>query len=206
MGAHIPLKVFSLLFFCLSLFFAAPPCFAGEPTVQVRQRVDAVLEVLKNKELKRPERETIRRAKIREIVDTIFDFPEMSRRSLGIHWRKRTPDERKEFVSLFSDLLEDTYIKKIEKYHDEKILYTGESVRGDYAVVKTKVITTKETEIPIDYRLLKENNKWEVYDVVIEGVSLVNNYRSQFSEILSSKPYAELVNRLKKKTLKEPAK
>jgi phospholipid transport system substrate-binding protein len=206
MGKLIPLKVFSLLFFCLFLLAAAPPCFAGDPTDQVKQRVDAVLEVLRNKELKKPEKEKIRRAKIREIVDTIFDFPEMSRRSLGIHWRKRTQDEQKEFVSLFSDLLEDTYIKKIEKYNDEKILYTGESIRDNYAVVKTKVITRKETEIPLDYRLLKENNKWEVYDVVIEGVSLVNNYRSQFSEILNSNPYAELVNRLKKKTLKEPVK
>jgi phospholipid transport system substrate-binding protein len=205
MGKHLSVKVFSLLFFCLSLS-AAPPCSAGDPTDQVKQRVDAVLEVLKDKELKKPENEKIRRAKIRAIVDTIFDFQEMSRRSLGIHWKKRTPDEQREFVSLFSDLLEDTYIKKIEKYRDEKILYTGESIRGGKAVVKTKVITKKETEIPIEYRLLTENSKWEVYDVVIEGVSLVNNYRSQFSEILGSNPYSELVNRLKKKTLKEPVK
>jgi phospholipid transport system substrate-binding protein len=205
MRKRVAFKVFPLLFFCLSLL-SAPPCFAGDPTDQVKQRVDAVLDVVRNKELKKPENEKIRRAKIREIVDTIFDFPEMSRRSLAVHWKKRTPAEQKEFVSLFSDLLEDTYIKKIEKYRDEKILYSGESIRDSYAVVKTKVITKKETEIPIDYRLLKENNKWEVYDVVIEGVSLVNNYRSQFSEILASNPYSELVNRLKKKTLKEPVK
>lgn len=204
MVKYMPSKVFAMLLLCLSLL--AAPCFAGDPTDQVKQRVDAVLDVLKDKDLRKPEKEKIRREKIRAIVDTIFDFHEMSRRSLGIHWKRRTPDEHKEFVSLFSDLLEDTYIKKIEKYRDEKILYIGESVRGGKALVKTKVITKKETEIPIDYRLMSENNRWEVYDVVIEGVSLVNNYRSQFSEILGSNPYSELINRLKKKTLKEPVK
>jgi phospholipid transport system substrate-binding protein len=162
--------------------------------------------VLKDKELKKPEKEKIRRDKIREIVDRIFDFTEMSRRSLSVHWKKRTAEEQKEFVSLFSDLLEDTYIKKIERYSDEKIIYTGESVAGGNAVVKTKVITKKETDIPLDYKLMKEASKWRVYDVVIEGVSLVNNYRSQFNEILGSNPYGELVKRLKNKTLKEPVK
>lgn len=205
MRKHITLKVLCLFIFCLSLFPAAP-CFAGEPTDQVRQTVDAVLDVLKDKELKKPEKEKIRRVKIREIVDRIFDFAEMSRRSLSVHWKKRTAEEQKEFVSLFSDLLEDTYIKKIEKYSDEKIIYTGESVTGGNAVVKTKVITKKETDVPLDYRLMKEESKWKVYDVVIEGVSLVNNYRSQFNEILGSNPYGELVKRLKNKTLKEPVK
>jgi len=206
MRNHIAVKVLCLFIFCLSLFPAASRCFAGEPTDQVRQSVDAVLEVLKDKELKKPEKEKIRRDKIREIVDRIFDFAEMSRRSLSVHWKKRTAEEQKEFVSLFSDLLEDTYRKKIEKYSDEKIIYTGESVAGGNAVVKTKVITKKETDVPLDYRLMKEESKWKVYDVVIEGVSLVNNYRSQFNEILGSNPYGELVKRLKNKTLKEPTK
>jgi len=206
MKKHITVKVLCLFIFCLSLFPAASRCFAGEPTDQVRQAVDAVLEVLKDKELKKPEKEKIRRDKIREIVDRIFDFTEMSRRSLSVHWKKRTAEEQKEFVSLFSDLLEDTYRKKIEKYSDEKIIYTGESVAGGNAVVKTKVITKKETDVPLDYRLMKEEGKWKVYDVVIEGVSLVNNYRSQFNEILGSNPYGELVKRLKNKTLKEPTK
>lgn len=200
------LFIFCLFIFCLSLFPAAPRCFAGEPTDQLKQTVDAVLEVLKDKELKKPEKEKIRRDKIREIVDRIFDFTEMSRRSLSVHWKKRTAEEQKEFVSLFSDLLEDTYRKKIEKYSDEKIIYTGESVTGGNAVVKTKVITKKETDVPLDYKLMKEESKWRVYDVVIEGVSLVNNYRSQFNEILGSNPYGELVKRLKNKTLKEPVK
>ena len=177
---------------------------AGDPTIQVKQTVDAVLDVLKNKELKKPEKTEQRRAAIRKIVGKRFDFEEMAKRSLAQNWKKRTPEEQKEFISLYSDLLENTYLKKIERYEDEKIVYVGETIEGAYAVVKTNIVTTREVEIPIEYRLLKEGDQWKAYDVVIEGVSLVNNYRNQFNSILRSGSYEELVKRLKNKVIKEP--
>lgn len=177
---------------------------AGEATDQVKQTVDAVLEVLKNKELKRPEKKEERRTKIRKIVTERFDFEEMARRSLAQHWKQRTPEERKEFIALYTDLLEGTYIRKVEKYEDEKVVYVSEKVDGPYVTVKTNIATKKEVAIPIEYRLLKKGGKWEVYDIVIEGVSLVNNYRTQFNSIIRSNSYEELVKRLKNKTIKEP--
>jgi len=128
----------------------------------------------------------------------------MAKRSLAQNWNKRTPEEQKEFVSLYSDLLENAYIRKIEKYEDEKVVYGEEKTEGTYASVKTNIVTTKEVSIPIEYRLVREDSQWKVYDVVIEGVSLVNNYRNQFNSILRSGSYEDLVKRLKGKTLKEP--
>ncbi|MBI5639918.1 MAG: ABC transporter substrate-binding protein, partial [Nitrospirae bacterium] len=191
-------------FFCLSLFSVARSAFAGEATEQVRQTVDTVMDVLKDQELKKPEKKEQRRKKIREVVDRRFDFEEMAKRSLALHWAKRTPEERKEFVALYSDLLQNTYIRKIERYENEKVAYLSEKADGPYAVVKTNIITTKEVTIPVDYKIFRKEGKWEVYDIVIEGVSLVNNYRSQFGQIIGSGSYEELVKRLRNKMLKEP--
>lgn len=172
---------------------------AGEPTEELKKSVDAVIDVLKDKELRKPENTKERRAKIREIVSGRFDYEEMAKRSLALHWRKRTPEEKKEFVPLYSDLLERTYIDKIEKYQDEEVLYVGELTEGENALVKTKVITAQDVEIPISYRLSKEADGWKVYDVIIEGVSLVQNYRSQFNSIIRSDSYQVLVKRLRDK-------
>jgi phospholipid transport system substrate-binding protein len=173
--------------------------YPATPTEQIKQTVDKVLDILKSKELKRPEKTAERRAAIRKVVDERFDFEEMAKRSLGIHWKDRTISEKKEFVPLFTDLLERTYIDKIESYTDEEIVYIGEVVEGEYASVKTKIVTKKNVEIPIEYRLFKKNAKWEVYDVIIEGVSLINNYRTQFNKIIRTQSYPELVRRLKNK-------
>jgi phospholipid transport system substrate-binding protein len=125
----------------------------------------------------------------------------MARSALAIYWAKRTPTEKKEFVSLFADLIKDTYIKKIEMYSGEKVLYAGESVNNGYAVVKTRIASKAGNEISIDYMMLDENGTWMIYDVLIEGVSLVNNYRAQFAEIINSGSYEELVRKLKNKEL-----
>ena len=198
------LKMSVVLLICLS-FLSFKPCaaLAGEATDQVRQTVDAVMDVLNNKELKKPANRELREKKIREIVNKRFDFEEMAKRSLALNWAKRTPDERKEFVALFSDLLENTYVKKVERYENEKVVYLDERITGQYAVVRTKIVKTQEAEIPVEYRIFKEAGKWEVYDVIVEGVSLVNNYRSQFSQIIRSSSYEELVKKLKTKTIKE---
>jgi phospholipid transport system substrate-binding protein len=143
---------------------------------------------------------------LKRLAEERFDFEEMSKRALATQWRKLTPGERKEFVSLFSELIEDTYSNKIRRYEQEikreaedKILYIGEYIDGSYATVRTKIVTTKGTEVAVDYRFIREGVNWRVYDVVVEGVSFVNNYRTQFNEIIRAGSYGELVKRLKEK-------
>ena len=194
------------VFLVFLLSVATGNAHAGAPTEQVKQSVDKVLDILKNKELKKPANEKKRRAEIRKVVNERFDFEDMAKRSLGIYWRQRTPEERKEFVPLYTDLLERTYIKKIEDYTDEKIAYTGEKIDGNYATVDTKIITSKNTEIPLNYRLVNEKGQWMVYDVVIEGVSLINNYRNQFSSIIHQESYEGFVKKLKSKEVRSAVK
>ncbi|MCE5312120.1 MAG: ABC transporter substrate-binding protein [Nitrospiraceae bacterium] len=172
---------------------------AGEVTDQIRVSIDKVIDIVKNKDLKKPENTSKRRSLIRKAISEHFAFDEMAKRSLGMHWRGRTDAEKKEFVALFTDLLERSYINKIESYSDEKIAYISESVENDHAVVRTRMVTTRNVEIPVDYKAFKEGNKWFVYDVVIEGVGLVNNYRTQFNKIIRSSSYQDLVKRMKNK-------
>jgi len=203
MKNRIAVKTLVVLFFGFFLFFAADrEVRAGEATNQIKGTIDEVIKILNIKELKKPGKEKDRQTRIRATIEKRFDFAEMAKRSLGIYWKQRTPEEQKEFTSLFSDLLEDTYIRKIERYEDEKVEYNSEKVEGSYADVKTTIKTTKGTEISVDYRIFKEGEKWEVYDIIVEGVSLVNNYRTQFNDVIHSSSYGELIQRLQKKSLK----
>lgn len=188
-----------LTMFIVFFLFNALPASAGEPTEQVRQTVDKVIEILRNKELKKPNKTEERRSALRKVTDERFDYEEMAKRSLSIHWAKRTTQEKKEFISLFKDLLERSYINKLESYSEETILYIYESVESDYSVVKTKIITKRNVEVPVDYKLLRAGNQWKAYDISIEGVSLVSNYRNQFNKIIRTHSYDELVKRLKTK-------
>lgn len=172
---------------------------AGPPTEQVRGTVDQVIKILTDPTLKGPARTEERRAKLRRVIRERFDFTEMAKRSLGIHWARRTPQEREEFVRLFWDLLERSYVDKIESYTDEKIVYVGESIDGNYALVKSKIVTRRNLEIPLDYRLYKRGEDWLVYDIIIEDVSMVSNYRTQFNKIIRSSSYDELVRRMRTK-------
>ncbi len=197
--------VASLSLLAILLAGAPRPAAAGEPTDQVRSSVEQVLQILRDPALKAPDRAAERRARIQHVVQDRFDFTEMARRSLATHWAKRTPQEQRDFTALFSDLLERSYIDKIEAYTDERILYVGERVEGDFAEVQTKVEGKKNLNVPIDYRLLRRDGKWWVYDVIIEGVSLVANYRTQFNKIIQSSSYAELVKRMQTKREGEAA-
>jgi len=179
--------------------FSARDGWAGSPTDQLRGNVDRVLKIVGDPTTKAPDHARERRAQVRRIADDFFAFDETAKRALGRHWQARTPDEQKEFVALFSDLLERSYLTKIELYGGEKIQYVGEMVDGDQATVKTKIVTKAESEIPVDYRMLKRGEKWLVYDVVIEGVSLISNYRTQFNKIIQTSSYQELVNKIKSK-------
>ena len=177
-------------------------CQAGEPLDKIRQTVDDVLTVLADETLKAPEREAERRAKIRQAVFQRFGFDEMAQRSLAQHWRKRTPEEQKEFVDLFSDLLERSYIDKIESYGGgkENIHYTKETIDKDgYAAVRSEIVNKRDLDVEVEYRLLQRDGNWAVYDVIIEGVSLVNNYRTQFNKIIMESSYENLVKQMKLK-------
>jgi phospholipid transport system substrate-binding protein len=173
--------------------------FADSPTDQIKSTVDQVIQILTNPQLQGEEKKQERRKKLREAIFVRFDFQEMARRSLGAHWQRRTPEQQAEFIKVFSDLLEQTYVDKIESYNNEKFIYTNERVDGPYAEVGSKMRNSKGEEFSINYKLHRAGEDWRVYDLVIENVSLVNNYRSQFNRILTSSTYDELVLKIKAK-------
>lgn len=183
----------------LVLLLAPAEVWPGQPTEQLRTQIDRVVRVLENPELKEESKVKARRAAVRKIANDIFDFSETAKRSLARHWPPRTPAEREEFIALFADLLERSYISKIEVYGGEKIGYLGETIEGDLATVRTKIVTKQQTEIPIDYRMLRRGEKWLVYDIIIEGVSLIAIYRTQFNKIITTSSYQELVKKMKTK-------
>ncbi len=186
------------LLFLLIVAIAAP-VLAADPMEEMKQTTNKILSIVTNPTLKAPSKIAEKEKLIRQAVDERFDWEEMARRSLATHWVKRTAEERKEFVHLFSDLLERTYMKKVEDYSGEKVLYEGETKDGDHATVKVKIITKKNKNIPVEYRLRREGNDWLIYDVSIEGVSLVNNYRTQFNSIIVQSSYENLIKRLREK-------
>jgi phospholipid transport system substrate-binding protein len=177
----------------------AVPVLAASPMDGIKQTTNKILSVVTNPAFKAPSKTEEREKLIRQAVDERFDWEEMARRSLAIHWAERTAEERKQFVRLFADLVERTYLKKVEDYSGEKVLYEGETKEEDYAAVRVKIVTKGGGDIPVEYRLRKEGDEWFVYDVSIEGVSLVNNYRIQFHSIISQSSYENLVKRLREK-------
>jgi len=172
---------------------------AGIPTDQVRGATDQVLKLLQDQALKGPDKTAERRKQLRAVVDQVFDWQETGKRALARHWQSLKPEQRKEFSGLFADLVERSYVGKIEAYSGEKVAYVGDTIEGDQATAKTKLITKSGTEIPVDYRMQKEGDRWRVYDVLIEGVSLVGNYRTQFNKIIQQSSYDELVKKMKTK-------
>lgn len=193
------MKTLAWAFLTLLMWMHPSPGVAASPAEEVRASVDKVLATLKDPKLqKNPEK---RREVIKEIIRERFDFGETARRSLGPEWQRRTPEERKEFVKLFIDFLERAYISTIEDV--ESVRDLREKVDGSYAEVKTKVVDKKGLEFSVDYRLHNVNGDWKVYDVVVENVSLVNNYRDQFNRILTRYSYAELIRRMKAKQFED---
>jgi phospholipid transport system substrate-binding protein len=173
------------------------PALAGVPTDQLRQRVDEVVRVLDDPGNKGKPAQ--RRAAVRKISEEIFDYKDTARRTLGPHWTARTPEEQREFVQLFADLLERAYFSRIDRYQGEKVRYGAETINGNEAVVKTMIVTRAGSEVPVDYRMHLADGRWLVYDVNIEGVSLVSNYRTQFNRIVQTESYQTLVQKLRAK-------
>ena len=174
--------------------------WAGLPTENVKATTDKIIAIVSDPALKDQSQEKQRRERIRSTVDELCDWEEMSRRSLGRYWAQRSEQERKEFIQLFGQLLERTYIDKVEGYSGEKVNYAGERIDGDYAEVDVKIVTKKNTEIAVLYKMKKRDQKWWVYDMVVEGVSLVNNYRTQFSDIMAKSSFEGLMKRLREKS------
>lgn len=187
--------------FTFSLFSVA--IAAKTPTEAIKATVDGILNVMKDEVLAVPAKKQERRDKMSVLIRERFNFIEMSKRSLAKHWRKISKEEKKEFVSIFSDLLEASYVGKVENYTDEKVTYDKEKIKGKgkYSVVNTTIVT-KSVDIPIDYKLILKKDKWWVYDIVIEGVSFISTYRSQYNKIIIRKSFPELLENMRNK-LKE---
>jgi phospholipid transport system substrate-binding protein len=172
---------------------------AGEPLDLVRTAVDKAVQILKDPKLQPADKKKERIDRLREAVNPIFDYQEMAKRALGTHWRRRTPAEQEEFVILFRDFLEGIYSDKIDLYGGEKVLFGRQSVDEDFAQVESTIINPKGEEIAVNYKLRRVNGKWKVYDAVVENISIINNYRSQFDRVISGSSYQELVKRLREK-------
>jgi len=172
---------------------------AGEPLELVRTAVDKAVQILKDSKLQSPDKKKERIDGLREALNPIFDYEEMAKRALGAHWRRRTPAEQEEFVKLFRDFLEKIYSDKVDLYGGEKVRFGREVIDKDFAQVESVVIRPKGEEIAVIYKLRQMNGQWKVYDAVVENISIVNNYRSQFDRIISSSSYEELVKRLQEK-------
>jgi phospholipid transport system substrate-binding protein len=177
------------------------PVFAWseEPVDAVQVHVNKVLDVLRDKSLKDESSVSVRKEKIRNISNEMFDYTELSRRTMGQNWKKLNDAEQNEFMKLYRQILENAYINKLLNYKDEQVVFSkGKMLAEKSAEVPTKVIT-KTVEIPIDYKVILKDNGWKVYDISIEGVSLVSNYRTQFKEILMNKSSGEFLEILRKK-------
>jgi phospholipid transport system substrate-binding protein len=181
----------------VSLFFSAGQVFAeSQITADVRGTIDQVLEIVADPNLKNDP--VLRREKLRKVIGLRFNYRQMVKRSLAKNYKARSDAERKEFTLLFKKLIENSYASKIENYRDEVINYVDEKVKGKYALVRTQIVR-KDGVIDVDYKMLEDNGQWLVYDFVIEGVSLIRNYKSQFSKIISTESYEALVSKLSKK-------
>jgi phospholipid transport system substrate-binding protein len=180
--------------------FAVVPATGGPEigaTAQVKQAVDRAVWILQNPALRAEAMPPERRRLLRAVADDLFDFGEMSRRALGPHWRALNELQRRDFASLFTDVLDHAYMSTIERFSGETIVYVGERADGEYVTVSTRIARKDKPEIPIDYRMCQRNGRWWSYDVTYEGVSLAANYRTQFSKIIQSSSYEELVKKLR---------
>jgi phospholipid transport system substrate-binding protein len=174
------------------------------PLQVVQTATEQVLTIVQDSQLAAPVGQERRRADVQRIADRLFDFQEMARRALALHWRERTPQEQTDFVAVFKQLLARAYIGRLEGYAGEQIVYLGETVEGEFATVRSKIVTGRGAELAVDYRLHLVGSRWMVYDVAVQGVSFVANYRGQFDKIIRASSYQALVRELKSKYAEAP--
>jgi phospholipid transport system substrate-binding protein len=189
--------------FCVAIF-AANQAYCSSPTASssLKSTLEEVLAVLQDEEFKQPENKMQRRNTLLCVLEHRFDFEEMARRSLAKAWRKRSASEKEHFVNVFGQLIQNSYIGKIESYSDEKIIFYKEKKKKNKSLVPTGILRSNNTEIEIAYKLIEKEERWRVYDVVVEGVSLVNNYRSQFKTFLGKDSFPNLIKQLETKVEK----
>ena len=193
-----PRCILVLAWLGISLVWFSVAWGAGTPTQAVKETIDQVLSVLGDEALKDPARTAERREKLEASIGQRFDYEEMAKRTLGARWKKLSSEKQKEFVGLFQRFLTRSYAGNVDGYSGEKVEYLKERLKGDFAEVQTKVVSPK-VKIPLDYRLLKKHDKWWVYDVIIDGISLTKNYRGQFSRIIKSSSFEALLEKLRSK-------
>lgn len=172
---------------------------AGEPLEMVKSSVEKAMAVLKDPKLKSPDMKNERIERLKTAINPIFDYDEMARRSLGAHWRRRSPAEQEEFLRLFRAFIEKVYADKLDLYQGERIVVGRETTDGDYAEIESRMINAKGEESQVTFRLRRADGKWRVYDAVVENISIVQNYRSQFDRVISKSSYDELKKMLKEK-------
>ncbi len=190
---------FNVVFAFFFTTFISGFLWAAAPGDIIMETIDRGMAVLRDPSLSSEDKFSERRDKLWAEISPIFDFEEMSKRALGKHWSGRTSEEREEFIRLFTRILRDTYVGKTDAYSGESIEFLRERQSGNRSKVQTNFITKRGQEISVDFSLIKKDEKWEIYDMIIEGISLVNNYRSQFREILKKSSYEELVQKIKVK-------
>lgn len=175
---------------------SVPAVWAGPPTDQLRNGMDRIFKILADPDLTGDEKASQRKTAVTRIAGEIFDFVEMSKRTLGRHWESRTPAERQSFVRLFTELIQRSYFSKVDEHGSEKTVFRSETMDGDHAVVRTTLLLARGVQMPLDYSMLNTSEHWRVYDLSIDGISLVANYRTQFNRVIRISSYADLVTRL----------
>lgn len=190
-----PIIIAILVLVCAT--WSVPGAWAGAPTDQLRGGIDRVFKILRDPEMAGDKNALQRQAAVLAAAGTIFDFGEMAKRSLGLHWAARTPAERTQFTALFTDLIQHSYINKVDQHSGAKMTFTGETVDGDLAAVRTSIPLNNGKEMPLEYRMHNADARWQVYDLSIDGISLLSNYRAQFNKIIRIDSYDILVTKLK---------
>lgn len=198
MNAFAIRSLFALVL-ALSLYPSGTLALAGEPLELVKSAAERVIAILKDPKLKAPDRKKERVERLKEVINPIFDYEEMARRTLGAHWRRRTAAEQQEFLKLFRAFLETVYSEKVDLYEGERAVFGREIIDQDYAEVESKVTNGKGEESPVLYRLKRTDGRWKVYDAVVENISVVNNYRSQFDRVITKSSFDELKKLLREK-------
>ena len=187
------------------MLVSVPSAFAGAPREQVQSAIEKVTAILNDPNLKSAAKKSERIERLRQVIFPKFDFAEMAKRSLGSNWQRRTPEEQQEFVKLFRELVENSYMNNLAAYNGEKVNIVGEKQEKDFAQVNTKIVNNKGEEFAVDYRLLQSSGDWKIYDVVIENISIVNNYRSQFNRVIVKSSFEDLLQKLRDKQFAAPA-
>lgn len=195
---QIKQRLFVALFVIVLILICQSASASPGPMMQMEKAVDDILVIMQDKSLEQPEFKQERRSRIVAIVKRNFDFKEMSRRTLARYWKTLSAKEQDDFVGLFTKLLEKTYIDRVDTYSDEKVVFKKETIKGKKALVYSDFIKDNK-EIPVNYKLKNNKGQWMVYDVIVEGVSFIRNYRTQFQSIIEKEKYAGLVTRMEEK-------